>query len=34
MREIQIVDDNLLRLQMEVGVLMLINRVLKSNMAM
>jgi hypothetical protein len=34
MREIQIVNDNLLRLQMEVGVLMLINRVLKSNMAM
>lgn len=34
MREIQIVDDNLLRLQMEVGVLMLIHRVLKSNMAM
>jgi hypothetical protein len=33
MREIQIVNDNLLRLQMEVGVLMLINRVLKSNMA-
>jgi hypothetical protein len=34
MRETQIVNDNLLRLQMEVGVLMLINRVLKSNMAM
>jgi hypothetical protein len=34
MRETQIVNDNLLRLQMEVGVLMLTNRVLKSNMAM